>query len=145
MKYLMIILIILSTAIEAAGSKKVNPTELYEKAEKYLYIGDYNEALKVLKKYVRAEKKDPDGWSMYAFAHRKLEKYKQADRYYKKALQLDPNHKQALEYQGELFVELGDIDSAEQNLSLLKELCPKGCDELDMLEKYMDKTAKKSW
>ena len=82
----MIILIILSTAIEAAGSKKVNPTELYEKAEKYLYIGDYNEALKVLKKYVRAEKKDPDGWSMYAFAHRKLEKYKQADRYYKKAL-----------------------------------------------------------
>jgi len=81
---------------------------------------------------------------MYAFAHRKLQKYKQADRYYKKALQLDPNHKQALEYQGELFVELGDITSARQNASLLKDLCPNGCEELDMLEKYITNTAKKS-
>ena len=65
------------------------------------------------------------------------DRYDAAEKYYKKALNLDPEHKQALEYQGELFVELGDMASAENNLSLLAELCPNSCEEYEMLEKYI--------
>ncbi|NJL16993.1 MAG: hypothetical protein HC938_07165 [Nitrospira sp.] len=38
--------------------------------------------------------------------------------FYAKALDFDPNHKGALEYQGELFVELGQVDKAKRNAKL---------------------------
>ena len=131
--------------VSSAPSKKVNPEKLFKEAERYLYKGQYELARKSLSKYVKAEKDDADGWSMYAFANRKLKKYDAAEKYYKKALNLDPDHKQALEYQGELFVELGDIASAENNLSLLAELCPNSCEEYVMLEKYISGASVKSW
>ena len=43
--------------------------------------------------------------------------------YYNKALALNPMHKGALEYQGELFVELGQLDKAKENLAKLNHLC----------------------
>jgi len=49
--------------------------------------------------------------------------------YYNKALTLDPSHKGALEYQGELFVSLGQIDKAKANLAKLDRLCLLGCEE----------------
>ncbi len=60
---------------------------------------------------------------------------KQAATFYAKALDFDPNHKGALEYQGELFVELGQIDKAKANLARLVRLCPQGCEEREDLEK----------
>jgi Tfp pilus assembly protein PilF len=145
-KILAIVLILISVFnLSSAPSKKVNPEKLFKEAERYLYKGQYELARKSLSKYVKAEKDDADGWSMYAFANRKLKKYDAAEKYYKKALNLDPEHKQALEYQGELFVELGDIASAENNLSLLAELCPNSCEEYEMLEKYISGASVKSW
>ena len=53
--------------------------------------------------------------------------------YYKKALDFDPAHKGALEYQGELFVELGQIAKARENVAKLEKICPSGCEELEDL------------
>jgi len=53
---------------------------------------------------------------------------------YQRALFLDPEHKGALEYQGELFLTLGQIDKAIENLDKLKNICPSGCPELTDLE-----------
>ena len=55
------------------------------------------------------------------------------DRYYKSALALDVKHKGALEYQGKLFLMLGDKASAEKNLQKLDKICWLGCGELDDL------------
>jgi tetratricopeptide (TPR) repeat protein len=69
------------------------------------------------------------------FSLRKTGDYKQAYTFYRKALDFDPEHKGALEYLGELYVETGQVDKAKENLALLKKLCPGGCEELADLEK----------
>jgi tetratricopeptide (TPR) repeat protein len=58
--------------------------------------------------------------------------------YYNKALALNPGHKGALEYQGELFVELGQIDKAKDNLSRLNKLCWLGCEEASDLKEAIE-------
>lgn len=53
--------------------------------------------------------------------------------YYLRALALDPDHKGALEYQGELFLQRGQPDRARENLDRLNQLCPTGCEEQEDL------------
>jgi Flp pilus assembly protein TadD len=76
-----------------------------------------------------------DIYNLLGFSYRKSGDLKWAATYYGKALDFDPNHKGALEYQGEMFVELGQIDKAKANLAKLVALCPAGCEEREDLEK----------
>lgn len=124
---------------------KEDPSELYEKATKQLEKQDYKKAVKTLKKYTKSESKDADGWTLLAFANRKLGNYNEAEKHYKRALRLDADNKIALEYQGEMFIELGRFDEANANLVKLKSLCPESCEELEMLENYIAGSATKSW
>lgn len=137
--------LLISIEINAAKYEKKDPSELYEKATKEIKKEDYKSALKTLKKYTNAEKKDADGWTLLAFTNRKLKNYSRAEFLYKKALKLEPDNKVALEYQGELFVELGRMDQAMTNLLKLKELCPNSCEELKMLNNYIDGSQNKTW
>jgi tetratricopeptide (TPR) repeat protein len=68
------------------------------------------------------------------FSLRKTGDYSQSYTFYRKALDFNPEHKSALEYLGELYVETGQIEKARENLALLKKLCPNGCEELEDLE-----------
>lgn len=76
-----------------------------------------------------------DVYNLLGFSLRKSGDTKTAMTFYKKALEFDPEHKGALEYQGELYVQLGDVAKARQNVAVLQKLCPKGCEELEDLEK----------
>src|SRR6266852_3133620 len=76
-----------------------------------------------------------DVYNLMGFSLRKSGDYKQAYTFYRKALEFDPEHKGALEYLGELYVETGQIEKARENVVLLKKLCPGGCEELADLEK----------
>jgi len=75
-----------------------------------------------------------DVYNLMGFALRKSGDPKQAYTFYRKALDFDPEHKGALEYLGELYVETGQVDKARENVVLLKKLCPGGCEELADLE-----------
>jgi len=149
MKYLNIyflsLALLISIDLNASKYDKESASDLYKKATKQLKEEDFKGALKTLKKYTKSKKKDADGWTLLAFTNRKLKNYSEAESLYAKALNLDPNNKIAIEYQGELFVELGRIDEANANLAKLKELCPNTCEELEMLEKYISGSQAKSW
>jgi tetratricopeptide (TPR) repeat protein len=80
-----------------------------------------------------------DLYSLIGFASRKTGDYKQAATFYAKALDFDADHKGALEYQGEMFVELGDMAKAKANLARLVKLCPTGCEEREDLEEAIAK------
>ena len=84
-----------------------------------------------------------DVYNYYAFSLRKSGDLTNAATYYRKALDFDANHLGALEYQGELFVELGDIAKAQTNLAKLVLLCPSGCEEREDLEKAIQTAPKK--
>lgn len=76
-----------------------------------------------------------DVYNLLGFSYRKTGKMDLARTFYGKALDFDPDHKGALEYQGEMFVELGQLDRARANLDRLVKLCPYGCEEREDLEK----------
>ena len=78
-----------------------------------------------------------DVYNLIGFASRKSGDYKNAATFYSKALDFDANHKGALEYQGEMYVELGQPDKAKVNLAKLVALCPQGCEEREDLEKAL--------
>ena len=149
MKYLNIyflsLVLLISFNIDASKYDKESASDLYKKATKQLKEEDYKSALKTLKKYTKSKKKDADGWTLLAFTNRKLKNYSEAESLYTKALNLDPDNKVAIEYQGELFVELGRLEEANANLAKLKELCPNSCEELEMLEEYISGNKIKSW
>lgn len=81
---------------------------------------------------------------MRGFSLRKSGDTKTAMSFYKKALEFDPNHKGALEYSGELYVQLGDVGRARQNEARLKKLCPRGCEELTDLQNALNRAPGKS-
>jgi Flp pilus assembly protein TadD len=76
-----------------------------------------------------------DVYNLLGFSLRKSGDVKTAYTFYKKALDFDPEHKGALEYLGELYVETGEMAKAREHVVLLKKLCPNGCEELEDLEK----------
>jgi tetratricopeptide (TPR) repeat protein len=75
-----------------------------------------------------------DLYNLMGFSLRKTGDIKQGGEFYVKALELDPYHRGALEYQGQMFVELGQVAKAKANLKRLAALCPKGCEERQDLE-----------
>jgi Flp pilus assembly protein TadD len=57
-----------------------------------------------------------------------------AERHYNEALRLNPQHRGALEYSGELYLMKGDLPQAEQRLAALQKACIAGCEELNDLK-----------
>ena len=77
----------------------------------------------------------PDVYNLLGYTLRKTGDYTTSLSYYTKALDLQPDHKAAREYLGELYAETGNIDKAKEQLAVLVKLCPSGCEEREDLEK----------
>ena len=131
--------------IHAAKYDKKKPSDLYNKALEHLDKNQYGKAQKVLRIYTRKKKDDADGWTLLAFSSRKLGSYANAEKYYEKALEIDPDNKAALEYQGELFMTTDRPEMAKVNLEKLKVLCPDSCDELEKLQDWKSGVVKALW
>ncbi len=58
-----------------------------------------------------------------------------AEKFYNEALRLNPKHRGALEYSGELYLMLGDLAKAEQRLAALDKACTLPCEEYTDLKK----------
>lgn len=99
-----------------------------------IYSGEYKTALADLTALTETVK-HADLFNLLGYTNRQLGRYEDAAKWYTEALYYDPSHRPALEYQGELFLKIGDIDGAKQNLSLLELFCPDGCAERELLAK----------
>ena len=82
---------------------------------------------------IAEEHQQADVYNLMGFTLRKTGDYRTSLTYYTKALELQPDHKGAHEYLGELYVETGDMPRAREQLATLTKLCPGGCEELDDL------------
>ena len=58
-----------------------------------------------------------------------------AEKFYNEALRIDPKHRGALEYSGELYLQTGDLARAEQRLAALDKACFFPCAEYSDLKK----------
>lgn len=78
-----------------------------------------------------------DWHNLMGYSHRKAKTpdLAAAERHYNEALRLDPQHRGALEYSGELYLMTGDLPRAEARLASLDRLCPQGCEPQADLKK----------
>ena len=134
-----------STSISGSGtSATVNPLNELELKNGLNLV----KSLVYGKKYKKAEKrlislevKFPqiaDIQNYLGFVSRKMDKLGKSDAYYKKALQINPMHKGALEYQGELFLQYKNVEKANANLKLLERICGVNCEEYNELKKAIE-------
>ncbi len=79
---------------------------------------------------------DADWNNLMGFALRKqaTPDLDSAQRFYDTALRINPQHRGALEYAGELALMKGDLTTAESRLAVLSKACDRGCEELDDLK-----------
>ena len=108
-------------------------------ANQLISYGKFDEAHKALKSLPdvgnRAER-----YNLLGFTARKSGDLIAAAEYYEKALYINPKHLGTLQYQGELFISLGDIEKAGQNLIKIKKICwIFSCDESTKLEDAIQK------
>ena len=61
--------------------------------------------------------------------------YAAAGKFYNEALRIDPKHRGALEYSGELYLIIGDLPKAEERLATLDKVCKLPCEEYTDLKK----------
>jgi Flp pilus assembly protein TadD len=95
---------------------------------------DYTAALHELRDLAE-DTQQADVYNLLGFALRKTGDYVTSLTYYTKALELEPGHKAAHEYLGELFLQTGKLAQAKEQLAVLVRLCPNGCEERDDLQK----------
>jgi Flp pilus assembly protein TadD len=79
-----------------------------------------------------------DVYNLMGFTLRKTGDFKTSLTYYNKAIEMQPEHKAAREYLGELYVETGNMEKAKEQLAVLAKLCPGGCEEREDLQKAIN-------
>lgn len=132
--------VIVSTVIPVAGfamgsdwSGGSTTETAKERAGAAVKAGNYLKAVDLLKPVIENDPRDADAQNMLGFAHRKLGDLSKALIHYQAALAIEPLHRGANEYLGELYLEQGDLVRAEQQLAALRRACPGGCEEADEL------------
>ena len=65
--------------------------------------------------------------------------YVAAEKFYDTALRIDPKHRGALEYSGELYLILGNLPKAETRLAALDKACRLPCEEYTDLKKSIER------
>jgi Flp pilus assembly protein TadD len=97
---------------------------------------DYAAALAELRDLAE-DTQQADVYNLLGFTLRKTGDFKTSLTYYTKALELQPDHKAAREYLGELYVQTGNMAKAKEQLAILVKLCPGGCEEREDLQKVI--------
>ena len=111
-------------------NKNDSAKENYEKALEHLVIS------------FSKNQNNADTLNYLGFATRKIGDYKNAEFYYKKGLQIEPNHNGINEYLGELYIVTNRIDLAKERLNVLKSC---NCKEYEQLKGIINGTKKSKY
>ena len=124
-----------SSGSDDSGSS-YNSASMSKSMRKAAYLikqEDYTAALAHLETEIAADPDNADAWNLTGFAARKLGDYVRSEEAYDRALAINPKHKGALEYKGELYLTLGNLEGAEALLARLSKSCYFNCSEKKQL------------
>ena len=122
----------------ANSKSKLSPFQQLIQEEKF------QQAITELDEALVEEPENADFLNLLAYSNRKLGNFDTALDYYLRALEIDPDHRGANEYLGELYLQLGQLEKAEERLSVLDKECFFGCDEYDKLEQAIEEYRRKN-
>lgn len=103
---------------------------------------DYAGAIQSLESVVSDAPNNADALNLLGYSHRKSGDREKALDYYQRALAIEPKHKGANEYLGQLYLEMDEPAKAEQRLEVLDGACFFGCEEYDELKAAIQKYRK---
>ena len=135
--FLIALIFAFSASVQAASgnySTDVDLDPILELIEKE----EYETAINQLFDELDADPDNPDILSLLGFSHRKIQNYEDAMTFYEWALKVEPEHKGANEYLGELYLETNQFDKAMQQLEILDGLCGSKCKEYSQLKEAID-------
>ena len=113
----------------------------FEAGRKAVEAKDFKSALAYLTKAAEEMPKDADVQNLLGYSYRKTGQFDKAMEHYRLALKIDPSHRGAHEYMGELYLETGRLADAENELQALSKACPwfGKCEERDDLKAAIEK------
>lgn len=124
-----------SSSQSSAGSVKGD----YTAAEKAVKAKQYKKAISRLQKVVAKQPRNVDALNYLGYSYRQLGDYRRALGFYRLALKINPSHRGANEYVGQLYLQTGKLKAAKAQLTRLRALCPNGCEEYDSLRSALAK------
>jgi len=122
----------MGSSSDSDSKKPMDPN--YAAAKQLVEDGKYAEAIPLLEKVVAGDDKNADAFNYLGYSNRKIGNNDEALSQYQKALAIEPRHRGANEYLGELYLILGDLAKAQERLSVLDDACFFGCDEYTELK-----------
>lgn len=102
---------------------------------------DFKSAVGHLTKADKEAPNDADVHNLLGYSYRHLGQFEKAMEHYRLALNINPNHRGAHEYIGELYLQLDQPANAEKQLQALSKACPwfGKCEEHDDLKAAIEK------
>ena len=135
---LFLIVVSLSNPVLAEGGYNNDRNSPLAPVEDLIDDEKYEDAIVELQRMLKETPEDADVLNLLAYSQRKSQQLDEAMVNYQKALNIDPKHRRANEYQGELYLQLGHLDKAQERLQVLDKDCFFGCKEFDKLEKAIE-------
>ena len=113
----------------------------YHAAVALIDAGKYDDALVAMK--ALDDGTSADVVNYIGYINRKMGKMAQAQMYYEAALHMRPNHRGALEYYGEWYCMMGNVEKAKANLATIKTVYGADTKEYVALSRMIDDTLAK--
>lgn len=126
-------------AADYGGSTTTATNDKLTAARGQIAAKNYAGAVTELKRVNDTQSADWNNLMGFALRKSPTPDFAGAERHYDEALRIDPKHKSALEYSGELYLMKGDLPTAEQRLAALDRVCFVTCTEKRDLAKAIEK------
>lgn len=123
---------IVSMAADTAPTKS-DPAWLTD-ARASINSNNYDQALKQLQSANEVNSADWNNLMGYSLRKKQPPDLAASEKYYQAALKIDPSHRSAMEYYGELLLMKKDLPGAEAMLARLDKACLFGCEEYSDLK-----------
>ena len=122
-------------ALAADTTPAAAPSDSLAEARTLIAARNWSAAVQALRRVNETRSADWNNLLGYSLRKRSPPDLDAAERHYTDALRIDPQHRGALEYSGELYLMKGDLARAEQRLAALDKACFLPCEEFTDLKK----------
>jgi tetratricopeptide (TPR) repeat protein len=124
-----------SSAAPAPAAKKTEASaDPLASARALIQQERWRDAITELKRIDQPQSADWNNLMGYSHRKAKTPDYAAAQQYYDVALRIDPQHRGALEYSGELALMKNELPAAQDKLASLDKVCGKSCPEFVQLK-----------
>jgi Flp pilus assembly protein TadD len=133
------VLLAASMSSQAADAPRPAATDRLAAARAQIGAHRFAEALDELRRVNATDSADWHNLMGYSLRMQPRPDLAGSERHYDAALHIDPRHRGALEYSGELKLQQGDLAGAQRRLVELGDACGRDCDEYRALKQAIER------